>query len=181
MSWPTRLQANTCRACAGCLRDTPDLDFQMLMDLTAVDYLQFGRDEWQTISRRTPDSAAVASLDPVRTCPRAMHASPSSISCSRSPTISAAPAGALRHGRRAGGGIRDRRVGLAQTGSSARPSTSLASCFRGHPDLRRLLTDYGFIGHPFRKDFRSAAMSKYATTPTRSASSTSPSPSSHGC
>ena len=25
--------------------------------------------------------------------------------------------------------------------------------FYGHPDLRRLLTDYGFIGHPFRKDF----------------------------
>ena len=25
--------------------------------------------------------------------------------------------------------------------------------FEGHPDLRRLLTDYGFVGHPFRKDF----------------------------
>ena len=25
--------------------------------------------------------------------------------------------------------------------------------FEGHPDLRRLLSDYGFIGHPFRKDF----------------------------
>ncbi|MFQ5470370.1 MAG: NADH-quinone oxidoreductase subunit C [Gammaproteobacteria bacterium] len=25
--------------------------------------------------------------------------------------------------------------------------------YEGHPDLRRLLTDYGFIGHPFRKDF----------------------------
>src|SRR3979411_1046061 len=29
----------------------------------------------------------------------------------------------------------------------------LGILFKGHPDLRRLLTDYGFIGHPFRKDF----------------------------
>ena len=31
--------------------------------------------------------------------------------------------------------------------------TCSASLFRNHPDLRRILTDYGFVGHPFRKDF----------------------------
>ena len=39
------------------------------------------------------------------------------------------------------------------TGSSARPSTCMASPFADHPDMRRILTDYGFSGYPLRKDF----------------------------
>jgi hypothetical protein len=42
--------------------------------------------------------------------------------------------------------------GARPTGSSARPSTCTASSSRA-TDLRRILTDYGFIGHPMRKDF----------------------------
>jgi NADH-quinone oxidoreductase subunit C len=45
--------------------------------------------------------------------------------------------------------------------------------FSGHPDLRRLLTDYGFIGHPFRKDFPLSETSRCATTRIRNASYTS--------
>ena len=37
--------------------------------------------------------------------------------------------------------------------------------FDGHPDLRRLLTDYGFVGHPLRKDFRYQVMLRCVTTP----------------
>ena len=45
--------------------------------------------------------------------------------------------------------------------------------FEGHNDLRRILTDYGFIGHPFRKDFPVSGYVECAMTRSRSALSTS--------
>ena len=43
--------------------------------------------------------------------------------------------------------------GPAPTGIEREAFDLFGIVFNGHTDLRRILTDYGFIGHPFRKDF----------------------------
>ena len=48
--------------------------------------------------------------------------------------------------------------------------------FEGHPDLRRLLTDYGFVGYPFAKISRRPVMSKCVTTQSSGAFCINPSP-----
>jgi len=163
---PSARLLDVCRA----LRDEPGLRFEQLIDLAGVDYLTYGRDEWNT-------STATSS------------------GFSRGRSALTRPAGSLSHEMGEGGGeggeagegaerrfavvyhllsvTHNRRLRLRAWCEGAEPPLLdsvveiwkaadwfereafdlFGILFRGHPDLRRILTDYGFVGHPFRKDF----------------------------
>jgi NADH-quinone oxidoreductase subunit C len=135
------------------LRDAPELRFQMLIDLAAVDYLHYGLDDWQT------DNATRSGFSRAR---GAQQGAPDPEAAGRFAVVYQLLS--LAHNQR----LR-LRVRCPDTAEPAVDSVIevwaganwfereafdlFGIVFRGHPDLRRILTDYGFIGHPFRKDF----------------------------
>ena len=139
---------------AATLRDHADLKFEQCMDVCGLDYLEHGRAEWKT------DSATHSGF---------------SRGVSRGVAQAAPPPPGKRfavvyhllsitHNHR----VRVRVFCPDDTQPMVDSVTAIWAgadwferetfdlfgiLFKGHPDLRRLLTDYGFIGHPFRKDF----------------------------
>ncbi len=138
------------------LRDAPELKFEMLMDVAGVDYLELR--PRRVADRVAPPAPASAAARTARTRGRRhldgrRSASPSSITCSRSATTSALR---LRvccpdEDEPVVDSVVD--VWACANWFEREAFDLFGILFRGHPDLRRILTDYGFIGHPFRKDF----------------------------
>jgi NADH-quinone oxidoreductase subunit C len=146
--------ANDLLAVAQVLRDAPDLKFEMCMDVCGIDYLSHGRDEWNTQSATSSGfSRGVAhggqrqvELPPGRRFAAVYHLL--SISLNQRLRLRVFCADDDQP-------MVDSVTGIwAGANWFEREAFDLFGIlFKGHPDLRRLLTDYGFIGHPFRKDF----------------------------
>lgn len=132
------------------LRD--ELGFEMLIDVAGVDYSQYGQDEWRTTSATSSGFGRAAS----RSGPGSSHDGPRFAAAYQLLSIAHNERIALRAFC-----PDDEEPALASlTGVYAsanwfeREAFDLFGIvFNDHPDLRRILTDYGFIGHPFRKDF----------------------------
>ena len=125
---------------AALLRDAPELRFQQLMDLCGVDYSAY--------DGKVDESPAPAAFAPTQGSRFAVVYHLLSIS----------------HNWRLRLRLfaRDNELPMVDSVFGIWPSANWLEreafdlygiVFTGHPDLRRLLTDYGFIGHPFRKDF----------------------------
>lgn len=135
------------------LRDDVNFHFKMLVDICGMDYLHYGMDDWQTQSAtETGFSRGVTE--------RLIREEPGQ------PTRFAVIYHLLSL-------TKNQRIRLRVNLPSDKPLLvdSLMSLwpsadwyerevfdlfgviFKDHPDLRRIMTDYGFSGHPFRKDF----------------------------
>ena len=143
------------------LRDDPRFGFAQLTDLCGVDYLGFGQVEWETTEASHEGySRGVEGMGPGRfdwkNRPESSDAEQRF--CVVVHLLSTSNNQRLRMKTFAVDEGLPMVPSLIEIWSSVnwyeRETFDLFGIiFEGHPDLRRILTDYGFTGHPFRKDF----------------------------
>ena len=141
---------------AKALRDDDDLQIDQLIDVCGVDYLTYGEVEWKT------ESATESGFS------RGVERKP--VILDESDSFDPRRFAVVYHLMSVEQNVRLRlRVFTEEMNPPVVPSLVsvwssanwfereafdlLGILFEGHPDLRRIMTDYGFIGHPFRKDF----------------------------
>ena len=131
-----------------------DLSFELLMDVIAVDYLTYGDVDWKTNNAtstgysRAVKPTIIPEIDETFKGRFAVFYQLLSVSNNQRLTLKVFTSESNPPSV----------PSLVNIWSSAdwfeREAFDLMGIhFDGHPDLRRILTDYGFIGHPFRKDF----------------------------
>lgn len=141
---------------ATALRDDDDFQIDQLIDVCGVDYLTYGEVEWKT------ESATESGFS------RGVERKP--VILDESDSFDPRRFAVVYHLMSVEQNVRLRlRVFTEENNPPIVPSVVsvwssanwfereafdlLGILFEGHPDLRRIMTDYGFIGHPFRKDF----------------------------
>ncbi|MCF6217782.1 MAG: NADH-quinone oxidoreductase subunit C [Gammaproteobacteria bacterium] len=139
------------------LRDESAFNFDQLIDLCGVDYSAYGCAEWETVAATAEGFS------------RGVERDQTGVPAFEKSAWTKPRFAVVYHLLSVANNQRLRvRVFADDTVPQVESVTSIWSCadwfereafdlygilFAGHPDLRRLLTDYGFIGHPFRKDF----------------------------
>ena len=140
------------------LKEDKDLQFTQLVDLCAVDYIEYGKSEWQT--REATSTGYSRGIKPT---------SHSRIDFSDETDDDDYELCVIYHLLSINKNLRIRIKCFLDNSSLIIPSVTdlyaaadwyereaydlFGVLFEGHNDLRRILTDYGFIGHPFRKKF----------------------------
>jgi len=133
------------------LRDEADFAFEQLIDVCGVDYSTYGQTEWQTTGApntgfgRGVERPGRIEIDEEKRFAAVYHL----LSISQNHRVR------LRVFVNTEQPIVDSVIAIWNGADwFEREAFDLYGIlFDGHPDLRRILTDYGFIGHPFRKDF----------------------------
>ena len=146
---------------ARALRDEPDFQFEQAIDLAGLDFLGYGEDEWETTDVSSEGfSRGVAGDGPgrFRWENRPQGVGPDRRFASVVHLLSVRRNQRLRLRCFA----QDNALPVLPSLSEVWPGLNwfereafdlFGIVYEGHPDLRRILTDYGFVGHPFRKDF----------------------------